>query len=194
MKKIIDALTKEEIIFSKADLPIFIHGVEHSGASLLSITLAAGLHNAGNKLCIFTAYSMAKEEFLKQVGSTDEVYYLENIQDVEKAYRSRTIIVKSGNVDLFLETVANKDLMEDRIIFLKNIETIKTSVFGMVSVHPLIVSGDLGINESQADFKDFSYNTKIFLSPLVGEDVPRLEKYQAFMKNLSGNRMLSVIE
>ena len=67
MKKIIDVPTQEEVKLTTADLPILVHGKEHSGASLLSIVIASSFHKNGNKLLIFTAYPMAKEEFLKQI-------------------------------------------------------------------------------------------------------------------------------
>ena len=192
MKKIIDFSTKNEVKFTKEDLPILIHGKEHSVASLLSITLAVGLHEVDNRLCIFTAYPMAKEEFLKQVKNPEKVFYLENEEDFEKSLEFQTVIVQSGNIDLFIKLISNPSFVNDRIIFIKNIETIKIPILKFVSSYPLIVSGDLELNPAQQDFKDFIYNTKIFLSSLQGEKLPTLEKYQAFIKSRSGERIIVV--
>jgi hypothetical protein len=192
MKKIIDFSTKDEAKFTKEDLSILIHGKEHSGASLLSITLAVGLHEADNKLCIFTAYPMAKEEFLKQVKNPEKVFYLENEEDFEKALEFQTVIVQSGNIDLFIKAISNHSFVNDRIIFIKNIETIKIPIFKFVSPYPFIVSGDLELNPAQKDFKNFTYNTKILFSPIEGEKISFLEKYQASMKNRLGDGVITV--
>lgn len=182
MKKIIDLQTKEEIVFNKSSLPIMVHGREHSGASLLSITIAVHLHMAGERLCIFTAYSMAREEFLKQVTNSENVFYLESDTDLNEAAKFQTIIVQSGNTDLFIKTITNTDIMQDRKIFVKNIETINTSILDLVKSYPFMVSGDLEINPLQQGFNNLVYKTKVFLSPMKGEHVPQLEKYQAFYK------------
>ena len=191
MKKIINFKTKEEVEFTEEDLPILIHGREHSGASLLSITLAVGLHEAGRKLCIFTAYPMAKEEFLKQVSNPETVFYIENEEHFEQASKARTIILKSGDVDLFIKAISNTELMKNRIIFIKNIETISIPIFFFFLPYQFIVSGDLELNPSQQDFNNFIYKTRILLSPFQ-EEIPTLEKYQAFMKNKSGEEIIVV--
>jgi len=191
MKKITDILTKEEIKFTKADLPMLIHGKEYSGASLLSITIASLLHKAGNKLCIFTAYSMAKEEFLKQIINSDAVFYLEGEKDFEQALKFQTIVVQSGNTELFLKLVSYSSFEKDRILFIKNIETINIPIFEIVKSYLLIVSGNLELNPLQRDFNDYAYNTKILFSPLAGETIPSLEKYQAFLeKKLNGRTII----
>ncbi len=192
MKKIIEFSNKNEVKFKKEDLPILIHGKEHSGASLLSITLAVELHEADNKLCIFTAYPMAKEEFLKQVSNPKKVFYLESEEDFEKALKFQTVIIQSGNIDLFIKVISQSSFVDGRIIFIKNIETIKVPIFKFISSHPFIVSGDLELNSAQQDFKIFIYNTKILFSPIEGETIPFLEKYQAVMKNRSAEKVLVV--
>ncbi len=192
MKKIINFSTKEEVKFTKNDLPILIHGKEHSGASLLSITLVVGLHEKGSKLLIFTAYPMAKEEFIKQVENPEKVFYLENEKDFEQALKFQTIIIQSGNINLFIKVISNYSSVKDRIIFIKNIETINTPIFELVSPFQFIVSGDVELNSTQQDFKNFIYNTKIFFSPFRTEEMPILEKYQAFAKSKLYGRIIVV--
>jgi hypothetical protein len=192
MKKITDILTKEEIKFTKADLPMLIHGKEHSGASLLSITIASLLHKANNKLCIFTAYPMAKEEFLKQIINSDTVFYLEDEKDFEQALKFQTIIVQSGNAEVFLKLISYSSFERERILFIKNIETINIPIFEFISLLLFIVSGDLELNTFQRDFNNYPYNTKILFNPIAGEIIPSLEKYQAFIKNKSNERIITL--
>jgi len=192
MKNIIDVSTQKEIKFTKEDLSILIHGKEHSGASLLSVTIAATLHKAGNKLCIFTAYPMAKEEFLKQILNPEDVFYLEDEDKFNEALKFQTIIVQSGNIDLFINIISKYELMKDRVIFIKNIDTINIPIFKLVESYMLIVSGDFELNLIQQYFKKITYNTKIFLSSMSEEIIPPLEKYQAFVKSRFGEKVIFV--
>lgn len=183
MRQIIDFKSKEIINFTKRDLPLMVHGAEHSGASLLSITIASLLHKSGNKLCIFTAYPMAKEEFLKQIDKPESVFYLENYENFKQALNFETIIVKSGDIDLFLKVIASYEDLSDRIVFIKNIETINMPIWNIINKYTFMVSGDFAHNSLQKDFKDFKYQTEILLTPLSGREIPILEKYQAYYQD-----------
>ena len=193
MKNIIDITTKEEVKITKGDLPILVHGKDHSGASLLSITIAALFHKAGNKLCIFTAYPMAKEEFLKQVEDPENVFLIEDKKNIEKASDFQTIFVQSGNIDLFIKTIYNLQDINERIIFVKNIETIDVSIFDLINQYSFMVSGDLILNLINKDFIYFNYSTKILFSPISNEKILLLEKYQALLKNKLEEKIVSII-
>ncbi|MDO8269661.1 MAG: hypothetical protein Q7T54_03260, partial [Candidatus Levybacteria bacterium] len=54
--------------FSESSLPILIHGEDHAGSSLFTISLLADLYIQGSKILFFTGYHFAKDEFIKQVG------------------------------------------------------------------------------------------------------------------------------
>jgi len=192
MRIIIDVLTKEEVKFSKTDLPILIHGKEHSGASLLSITVAALLHKDLNKLLIFTAYPMAREEFLKQIDNSENIFYLEKEEDLVLALKYQTIFIQSGNIDLFIKTVKNIEAVRDRIIFIKNIETINIPIYNLISTHPFMVSGDFESNLLHKDFINLKYNNKIIFNKLQGEEQVSLEKYQAFVDGKIGKRIITI--
>jgi hypothetical protein len=192
MKKIIDVSTKKEIKFTKENLVMLIHGKEHSGASLLSVSLVAGLHNVGNKLCIFTAFPMAKEEFLEQIKNKEKVFYLENEKDLEEALKFQTIIVQCGNTDLFLKIISNFPAMSDRIIFVKNIETINQPILKHIIPYLFIVSGDLDLNSLHQDFNFLFYKTRILFNPLSVKSIPPLEKYQAFMEDEIGDKIITL--
>ncbi len=192
MKKIIELNTKKEIVFVRSDLPMMVHGVEHSGASLLSITIATILHAGGEKLCIFTAYPMAKDEFLGEVSNPEDVFYLENFEDLTKANNFQTIIVESGNIELFKKVIAEKELLGNRIVFIKNIETINQPTLEKLQDYDFMVSGDFSTNILQKDFNDLEYKTKIFLSPLSSFIVPVLAKYQAFLQKGTEEKIIII--
>src|SRR3989338_913960 len=118
MKKIIDVSTKEEIKISGSDLPMLIHGKERFGASLFSITVSALMHAEGNKILMFTAYPMAKEEFLEQVGDNSRVFYLENESDIAKASSFQTIIV-TDSLNIFYKNNSFRNITEVHKCFFK---------------------------------------------------------------------------
>ena len=191
MRKIINIKTKEEIELKRENLPMMIHGKEHSGASLFSVAVVAGLHNKGNKLLIYTAYPMAKKEFFSQIETKDNVFYLEDEKDLEKALLFQTIFVASGNMDLFTKVITNYSVT-DRVIFIKNIDTIQIPLFSIILPLQLVLSGDFESNPIQKALTDIPYKTKIFFSSLGGEAVPLLEKYQAYIKTNAGEDMVIV--
>ncbi len=193
MKKIIDIQTKKEVIFSKTDVPMLIHGVEGSGASLFSMTVAAMLHKQGNKLIIYTAYPMAREEFMSQIIDVHGMFYLESVKDMVKALTFQTIFIQSGNMKLF-KKIISKDSIIDRIIFVKNIDIIRSSLYKSITPFKFIIAGDLELARKNQEFKSAIYNTKILFSPLESEPSAVLEKYQACMRNGSQEKILKILE
>jgi hypothetical protein len=93
---------------------------------------------------------------------------------------------------LFIRTISNLKDIKDRILFIKNIETIAISIFELISSSSFMVSGDLELNLLQKDFINFDYNTKIFFNPISEETTPHLEKYQAFIKNKMEEKIITL--
>ncbi|MFA7253471.1 MAG: hypothetical protein WC107_02865 [Patescibacteria group bacterium] len=189
MKKIL--LQEKEINFSVEDLPMIIHGKEGSGASFFSIVTAANLFLNGNKILFFTAYPMAKEKIINQLQGTGEennYYYIENVQDIEKAKDYRLIIIKSGDQQLF-SSVLDIFSNDEKIIFIKNIDEILSSeLFAKLDSKNLIVlSGDLNNSEIGDKVAALRFNTKILFSdcPLLGLNSLNLNKYEAMV---TGNK------
>ncbi len=170
MKKIIDVATKEEVMFTEEHLPLLVHGKDKSGASLFSITLAANLAREGKQLSIYTAYPMAKEEFIAQVGKGNENFSWIEEKDFEKAFS------------------------EDAIVFIKNIETIKDSkiISFLQSSNRYIISGDLEQSSFSKDLIALPFKTKILFSTLAEAPLPLLEKYQASMQNSNGEKIVTL--
>jgi hypothetical protein len=102
------------------------------------------------------------------------------------------VIIESGNIDLFVKFISNPSLVKDRIIFIKNIETINVPIFEFVAKYPFIVSRDFQIYREKNKFKNFEYNTEILFNTMENKEIPLLKKYQAFMKDKLGNQIVGV--
>lgn len=183
MKNFINTENKEIVYFDKNDLPMVIHGRDKTGSSLFSITMAAHLHIQGNKLLIFTAYPMAKEEFLEQVGNDSSVFYLENSDDINKAQEYQTIIIKSGDIGLCAYTIKNLNDTVSRILFIKNVDIMLNNeiVENLKINNSIMLSGDVDLSIYPDFIKNINYKTKIFFSEskIFSPELITLEKYQA---------------
>ena len=87
-------LDQRNFEFHKSFFPCLIIGANKSGASYFSISLIANLISEGFKVIFFTAFPMAKEELLNQIG-TKALYEVKNEADIQMMPRDKTIIVKS---------------------------------------------------------------------------------------------------
>ncbi len=193
MKKIIDIASNIEVVFTENNLPVMVHGREGSGASLFSITLAVSLYTSGNKLLVFTAYPMAREEFMNQIENPEKVFYLDKEENLAQALEHQCIFLESGNLELFKRVISHQEELSDRIVFIKNIETIAEPIFNYIKDFKLIISGDFDSNNTQVEFKTLSYRSKIFLSEMEGETIPSLEKYQACLKLHGEEKILTIV-
>lgn len=197
MKNFINIENSEKIEFNSSDLSMLIHGKDKTGSSLFSITVASHLHTQGNKLLIFTAYPMAKDEFLLQVGSDASVFYLENIDDISKAQEYQTIIIKSGDKDLYGQALAKLTDIDSRVLFIKNVDQILSNdiVENMKQGSGLLISGDIDLSGYPDFIKSINYKTKVYFSDstILPEELLKLEKYQACMIK-ENNRCIITLE
>ncbi len=173
---------------------MLVHGREHSGASLLPITVAAQLHKEGSKLLIFTAYPMAKEEFLEQLGELGKtVLCLESEADINKAEEFQTIIVKSGDEALFLSVLEQFPNLPEYIPFIKNIEVItEQDIIEYAVTRPSIIAGDATKSPFFQQLQETIFITKILFTPFEEESFPGLQKYSAKMAGKNGECVVSV--
>lgn len=189
-KQIILKETGEIINFTSTDLPMLIHGAHHAGASLFSVSVIANLFLSGEKILFFTAYHMAKEEFTEQIkGSEKDIFYVGGPSGIEQAANFQAIIVKSGDYDLCFQVAKTLPDISDRVIFVKNIESILTKeIFDEIKKYPKIVlSGDLDGVAFKDRFANLPFQTKILFSNSsvdLGVTIPELEKYTGYMYGL----------
>jgi len=179
--------------FDESILPCLINYEEKSGGSHYSVTLVANLFNQGFKILFFTAYPMAKENFIEQVGlNEDKIAFVLNQQDLLDNQDKQCLILESGNQALLDFTLNNLPDIKERIILIKNIEKFEDNIISKVlSFDKIILSGHLdecSLKESiiQKEYK----NIVLFNNPKVKLSVtaPDLEKYNAYFwtKDLEG--------
>lgn len=197
MEKFLDVHNNIEINFSKEDLPMVIHGPEHSGSSFFSITMAAHLHKQGNKILMFTAYQMATQEFLKQVGEEASVCRVDNWAEVVAAQSYQTVIVNSGDSELCAYTLSHLPDIYSRIVFIKNVEQVLTEAVaqGINMNERTLLSGNIDASPAKEFIKKVNYKTKIFFSDssILPKELPTLGKYQACVFKENNKFIVSII-
>lgn len=85
---------------SISDLPCLINGTHGAGSSLFTMTSLANLYSQGYKILCLSAYSMARAEFISQVGETEDIALITTIstqqQDLKKepSFFKRTMKIR----------------------------------------------------------------------------------------------------
>lgn len=153
--------------FSEDSCPILIHGEDHAGSSLFTVSLLADLYQQGSKILFLSGYPMARDEFVKQVGE----YQNDNV-----------IFIKGTEHFDFLKSVKELGDIDDRVILIKNIDLFTQEIFDSVSSkNKVIISGNI----DKVPYKDHIlqkvYKTKIFFSPASFEQVPDLQKWDGYL-------------
>ncbi len=161
---------------NKNNLPLLIHGEDKAGASLFTITFAANLFASSSKLLFLTGYHMAKEEFLKQVGSS---------------YKSNNSVIfcSKDKVEEFTKLATTLPDINERVVIIKNIDLFDEKTFDLISnKQKIIISGNI----SKCAFKDkilhMKFKTKVIFSEIEVTRIPELQKYEGFLMkgNISG--------
>ncbi len=161
LKKIF--LDHKEFHFTQSALPILIHGKEHTGSSLFTISALTDLYSQGLKIIVLTGYPMARDEFEEQTGAE------ENAQFFTKE-----------NEELFITNIQTNSDVNDRVILIKNIELFSEEIFDTVKdFSDVIISGDLNKCSFKEKILQKSFNTSIYFSPL-DEALPELQEYEGY--------------
>lgn len=171
MRKIlVDKEEDKSLIFSK--LPIFIHGLEGSGASIYTIILATKYFLQGYKILFLCGYPMAEEAFSKEVGNTHhsaKFFTKEKVQD-------------------FLHAL-NQEISDETIIVVKNIELFGEEILEAINrLDNIIISGDITQSRLKGELAKKKFETEIYFSHFEGKSLPQLEKYTGYIlsDNYSG--------
>jgi hypothetical protein len=195
MKKEI-VLDQKPYYIKENELPCLITYPEKTGGSDFSIMLAADLFSRGSKILFFTAYPMAKDNFTEQI-SESEVSYITNKNELSS--NSRCILVESGNEELFVYTIQKLDDINDRVIFIKNIEMFSEALLmTCINFEKIILSGDIDLCSNIELILQKKFHTKIFFNqPNSMKDVliPQLEKYTGYFlsENMKGITKLRLL-
>lgn len=165
---------KHPLALRPEDFPVFVHGKEGNGASLFSVILAASVCRSGFPLLFWSAYPMAKEEFRKEILDAYFVQHADKIEDKEQ----QTIIIQNDDPNELIK--ASVKIMPERILFVKNFETVPREIQAdLLKRKNLIISGDLEHTPARGALTAFP--TRIFFSPFPGIALPELKKYEGFM-------------
>ncbi|MCX6785129.1 MAG: hypothetical protein NTV81_04375 [Candidatus Komeilibacteria bacterium] len=177
-------LNNEEYYITEGGLPCLITYAEKAGGSHFSITMVADLFLRGSRILFLTAYPMAKENFLKQTkGNESKTTYITDANQLNT--NSQAIILESGNEKLFLEAVNKLTDINERVVFIKNMEVFSDAVFDVCLKLPkLILSGDIDKCFAKKQISEKLFNTTvIFTKPEVKltYEPPVLEKYTGYL-------------
>lgn len=158
LKKIL--LDGREFHFTQSDLPILIHGAEHTGTSLFTISVLADFYSQSTKVVALTGYVMAGEEFENQTESRENAHFF----------------IKEKK-DEFIDFITRTSDINDYVVLIKNVELLDKEVFDSVkNLKNSIFSGDINKCSFKKELQEQSFSTKIYFSSL--EEPVELPKYQ----------------
>lgn len=153
--------------FTENDLPILIHGADHAGSSLFTISLITDLYSQGSKILFFTGYHVAKDEFIKQVGEPQD---------------DRVIFVKGTEPLEFLRNVKELEDINERVILIKNIDLFDQSILdAVIDKNKLVISGDIEKVHYIEHLLAKKFKTKILFSPASFEKIPELQQWNGYL-------------
>ena len=191
-------LNEEEYKVNESDLPSLVTYGEHSGGSHYTITMVAQLFLQGSKILFLTAYPMAKDNFLKQVGDDhSNIAFVNSVDDFEKAKNTQCIMLESGNEVLFTEALKVLPDLKDRVILIKNIEKFSMSVFEKsLDLEKIILSGHLDECVAKNEIIKKSFSTTVIFTKTeidLGIKVPELPKWSGFFTSIDKNGITKII-
>jgi hypothetical protein len=182
---------------AKHDLPYLIIYGEKSGGSHFTITLMADLFSSGSKVLFFTAFPMAKDNFLEQVGlNNSKIAFVNSVEDLKNTRDSEVIILDSGNEALFVEAIKKLEDIKERIVLVKNIEAFSLDVFnGCLGLEKVVLSGNIDLCVAKDQILKKSFKTIVVFTkpetPLLIK-VPTLEKWTGYLSSENNTGMIKI--
>lgn len=177
-------LNNQDFEFNESLLPCLVTGAYKSGASYFSVSLVANLIKHGTKLIFFTAFPMAKEELFNQINIW-EIFEVTSKSDINKLPKDKTIIVKSGDTEIWKEVIKSIKSIQEYIIFVKNIEEYDNSILDVISKYEkILLSGSLDNCSFRNELSQKIWKSKIiFTLPNIDfkVEIPNLEKYESYL-------------
>ncbi|MBP6908201.1 MAG: hypothetical protein KBB75_00030 [Candidatus Pacebacteria bacterium] len=194
MNKII--LNNELYQVKEKDLPFLIIYGEKSGGSHFTITLVVDLFLSGSKILFFTAFPMAKDNFLEQIGSDhSKVVFINSVEDIKNYKDNQVLILESGNENLFIEAISILQDLNERVVLVKNIEAFSQDIFNnCLDLKNVVLSGNIDICIAKEQILKKSFKSiVVFTKPEISLpiEVPILEKWTGY---LSGQDNMGVIK
>ncbi len=190
-------LNNESYRVTEDDLPYLVIYGDKSGGSHFTVTLIADLFSSGSKILFFTAFPMAKDNFLGQIGQGySKIGFVNSKDDLESYKDSDVIILDSGNESLFIEAIKMLPNINERVILVKNIEAFSNEIFDTcLDLNNIILSGniDMCIAKDRIVKKSFK-TTVVFTKPEIplSIEVPKLDKWTGYLSSQGHSGMIKV--
>lgn len=191
-------LNGEVYSVSESYLPYLVTYGEKAGGSHFTITLVKDLFLSGSKILFLTAFPMARDNFLSQIGEDhSRVALVSSVTELEKAFDAQVILLESGNENLFIEALKIVPDIDTRVVLVKNIEAFNAAVFdACLGLTKIILSGNLDecISKNPIAQKNFQ-NIVVFTkteTPLPVE-VPELEKWTGYLSGTDAKGIIKVL-
>jgi hypothetical protein len=186
MNKIL--LDNEPYEITERDLPYLVIYGDKSGGSHFTITLVKDLYLSGSKILFLTAFHMAKDNFLEQVGSNhSKIAFVNSVEDIKNYKDSDVIILDSGNEKLFIEATKILEDINERVVLVKNIEGFSSKVFdACLGLKNIVLSGHIDTCTSKEQIMNKKFkNMVVFTKPeiLLPIEVPELEKWTGYLSS-----------
>lgn len=186
-------LLNDEIYrISGDDLPCLITYGEKAGGSQFSVSMIADLFLRGERVLFLTAYPMAKDDFYDQIKGEESKTAFITDEDLLDS-KVQAIILESGNEELYLKAVRMLDDIQERIVFIKNMEVFSSAVFdSCLKFSKVILSGDIDKCSDKKRISETEFKTVVAFSKPVDMSLPfalsNLEKYTGYLwsKNKEG--------
>jgi hypothetical protein len=179
-------LDHKDFQFNESFLPCLVTGACKSGASYFSVSLIGSLVEQGSKVIFFTAFPMAKEELIHQVGN-NKTFEITNEEQIQSIPQDKSIIIQSGNRDLWESVIQSIDNIDEYVIFVKNIEEYDKSIMEFISTNTkILLSGTLEDCVFKEDLVKKEWISKIiFTDPQIDLQIelPKLEKYESYLES-----------
>ena len=163
--------------FSEDNLPALIYYKCKEWWSQYSMKLIANLALQWSKILLLTWYPEAKEGFYQDTQSiANQTVVVKNIEEVKKYQNKQVIIIHGDNENLCLEAITTLKDIDERIIFIKNIDILHTPLITECLQHNnLILSGEFDISPVRENILKKSYNSIILFSQ------PKIEFSHTFL-------------
>ncbi len=182
---------------TEQDLPYLVIYGEKSGGSHFTVSLIAELFRAGSKILFFTAFPMAKDNFLEQIGPDhSKITFASTIEDLKYNKDSEVLILDSGNENLFIEAIKELEDIDERVILVKNIEAFGQDVFKVcLDLNKLVLSGNIDMCVAKAEILQKSFESiVVFTKPEIplSIEVPELEKWTGYLSSENNTGIIKV--
>ncbi len=152
--------------FSEKNLPALIHYKCKEWWSHYSMVLIANLVLQWSKAIILTWYPEAKEQFYKDTKKiAKNIAVIKNKKDLIKNKEKQIIVINADDEKLCLETIKYLKDIDDRIIFIKNIDIFHKRLLNESSKYnKLILSWEIDTCPAKEKILKTSFNSILLFS------------------------------